>query len=474
MRRWPIVAVALLLVIAPPQSAAAQGLIVPCGAVEGLWDWPIGGVVELAPDGSAGWSSAPGMAPMLEAEWHCDETIGQIVITWQQGLADRLRLSVDGRQLKGENDVGVAVEASRHQERPATVAGPTPVPPAMVGTWLLEVQIVTAEGPVPVVWTIEPDGTYAIEAGPLSHAGTMTAHGGSWEQTATTSSFTDGGQYELANWARLVTRARSGQGGWRRIEPGLALQLAEADGQALPMAIPALAGRAAVIARGWRPDATLLGVEFERRDSNQWGSEDAIELRFISPATGGGLVVTATPTGSRFFVHDVVNWGSEPVPEGFLDLPTAWAIARQHGLAPPLDRAGLRVWRPGGEPVLAWQLSAARGEPRGVAIDGVGGGLLDGDLSGYIASYNAQWQAAVDGLRRLFARPAARSSGFGADSDDGSGASSSYATDDDDGSGSTWDRDTGLQNAWGAGDSAAYDRISSGTATGEDCARYGC
>ncbi|MCG8357415.1 MAG: hypothetical protein MI920_17765, partial [Kiloniellales bacterium] len=51
-----------------------------------------------------------------------------------------------------------------------------------------------------------------------------------------------------------------------------------------------------------------------------------------------------------------------------------------------------------------------------------------------------------------------------------SGSSSSY---DDDGGSSSSSSGTGAQNAWGAGDMQAYDRIMSGTATWEDKSRYG-
>ena len=43
-----------------------------------------------------------------------------------------------------------------------------------------------------------------------------------------------------------------------------------------------------------------------------------------------------------------------------------------------------------------------------------------------------------------------------------------------DGGSSSSGYDTASQGAWGAGDMQAYDRIQSGTATGDDCYRYGC
>ncbi|MEZ5865258.1 MAG: hypothetical protein R3D25_14790 [Geminicoccaceae bacterium] len=474
MWRWSSIFLGLAVLLLPCTGVRAQGPSADCGSPIGKWDWPTGGVVTIVPGGQLSWAPVVDGAAVFTATWVCDTNDGQIVIAWPQGITDRLRLSSDGERLDGANDRGVTLAARRWREvEAAAPAGP--VPPALVGTWLLEVQLPTAQGPVAVVWTIAADGSYVIDAGPFSHAGNMTAQGGNWEQAATTSGFTDGGTYALPNWARLQTRARSGMGGWNRIQPDLALAVIAVSDQALPSGLPDLAARARLVAQGWRPDAELVGIEFEQRDSHQWNAKDEVELRYVSPASGAGLVMTVATDGTRFFAHDVVNWGSGTIPDGFLDLPAVWAIARQHGLVPPLARANLQVWQPGDAPILAWQLSSSRGENRGVSLDGVGGTLLEGDLTGYIAAYNAQWQAAAEGLRRLFA-PARRSSGpsTGTTSWDSSSSSSSSSYDTDDGGSSSSAYDTASQNSWSAGDMRAYDRIQSGTPTGDDCYRYGC
>jgi len=474
MWRWSSIFLGLAVLLLPCTGVRAQGPSADCGSPIGKWDWPTGGVVTIVPGGQLSWAPVAGGPAVFTATWACDTNDGQIVIAWPQGITDRLRLSGDGERLDGANDRGVTLAARRWREVEAVVpAGP--VPPALVGTWLLEVMLPTAEGPVAVVWTIAADGTYVIDAGPSSHAGTMTAQGGNWEQAATTSDFTDGGTYALPNWARLQTRARSGMGGWNRIQPDLVLPVIEVSGQILPSGLPELASRARMVARTWRPDAELVGIEFEQRDSNQWNAKDEAELRYVSPASGGGLVMTIATDGTWFFAHDVVNWGSGAIPDGFLDLPAVWAIARQHGLVPPLARADLQVWQPGDAPILAWRLSSDRGEKRGVSLDGVGGTLLEGDLSGYVAAYNAQWQAAAEGLRRLFA-PARQASGWSSGSSgwDSGSSSSSSSSSSDSGSSSSSGYDTASQNSWGAGDMDAYNRIQSGTPTGDDCYRYGC
>ncbi len=215
----------------------------------------------------------------------------------------------------------------------------------------------------------------------------------------------------------------------------------------------------------WQPDALLSMIDYERPDSPN-PQPPSVRLNFFSPSTGLGLWITVNTEGTSFF--GASRGGGIAIPNGFLDLPQAWAVARQYGVPPPLERAMLRVWTPqGSDPVLAWTVS---GGGTGIIIDAVEGNRLEGDLSGYIAEYNAQWQAAIAGLRRLLARP--RSSSSSSSSFNGGDSSSSSSSSDDSSGGP--DYGTGSQNSWEAGDWGAYDRFQSGTPTGEDCSNYGC
>ena len=465
------VACILLIGAVAFQPAAAQGIIFQCGKPDGKWSWSTGGVVTFEPTGRAYWAPDAEAAPVLEAQWACDENTGMIVVTWSQGVIDTLTLSPDG-ELKGSNQHDVAVSGVRYQA-PRAAAPAGPVPPGLIGTWVLEIQLPTPQGPVTVTWRIAADGSYEMDAGPFSHSGNMTAFGGEWALEAESNDFTDGGKYRFQNWATIITEARSGVGRWHRRDPSLRLEMVELNAQQIPTGLPDLVAAARLVAGQWRPDAILVSLEFERNDAPNPAIQDSVDLGFMSPATGGGLVIRVEPEGAGFFEHGVVRWAENEIPDGFLDLPAVWAIARQYGLLPPLDRADLRIWEPpDGDPVLAWSLAAARGDERGINIDAAAGGRLEGDLTGYVAAYNAQWEAAIAGLRRLFA--ARRSPSGSSDSDWSTGSTSSSYSDDDTSSGSSWDTDTGLQNAWGAGDMDAYNRIQSGTATGEDCARYGC
>jgi hypothetical protein len=396
LERLVLMALGCLLPCGP---AAAQGTVVECGEVAGQWAWQLGGSVRFDPAGSATWAPAPGGSATLSATWHCDTADGSIVVEWQRGFTDRLRLSPDGQRLSGTNQAGVAVEGSRPQA-PAQDVAAAPVDPALVGTWLLEVRLPSPQGPVAVWWTIEADGSYSVDAGPFSHAGTLTARASNWSLTAQTSDFQDGGRYEAPDWATIVMHGRLGIGRWHRRERALTLATAAINSQLVPIGVPAITAAARALARRWQPDALLGMIDYQRPDGPN-PPPPSVRLSFFSPASGLGLWITVSSEGASFF--GASRGGGSAIPNGFLDLPQAWAVARQYGVQPPLERATLQVWTPGGSaPVLAWSLSGARG---GVNIDGVEGDLLEGDLSGYIAAYNAQWEAAIAGLRRLLARP---------------------------------------------------------------------
>lgn len=444
-----------------------------CSAIVGPWRWFIGGIATFEHDGSGHWKANPDAEVGLSADWTCDFATGLFTVTWQQGLVDTLAVTADDK-LSGENQHGVPVTAERHDPaqaaREAQAAAAVTVDPKLVGTWNLEIWIPTPQGPVPAVWHIRDDGTYEVEAAHLSHAGTMEAKDGQWKLESRTNDWKDGGRYEMEGWTAFITHGTLGPGRWHRKEPALKLDLVDMGTEVLPGGLPELVGGAGILARRWQADAHLVSLELDHEDNQK--RKPVIESRFFSPASGGGLVITTSPGGSGFFEHRAVRWGESAIPDGFLDLPQAWATARQHGQPAPLGRADLRIYEPEGiGQVLAWSLSSQRGHS-GINIDAATGEVLEGDLTGYVAAYNAQWQQAVAGLRKLFARPAPRPSydfGWSSTCCD-SGSSSSY---DDDGGSSSSSSGTGAQNAWGAGDMQAYDRIMSGTATWEDKSRYG-
>ncbi|MEM7173439.1 MAG: hypothetical protein AAF530_24965, partial [Pseudomonadota bacterium] len=416
----------------------------------------------LSPDGQAQWAAKESDPPAFEGTWQCDTSTGTVNITWAQGVTDRLALTDNDNRLEGSNQHGVAVHGVRFVETISTEP-PGPVPPGLVGTWLLEILLPSPEGPIPVLWEVRFDGSYNIYAGPYSHSGQMEAYANGWSLDSETNDFQDMGSYRLQNWATLVTHGSQGPGRWHRYEPSLTLQTTDISGQLIPSNLPELVTQVQTPIASWRPDARLIAIDYRRPSASQANVKSKIDLSYASPASGAGLMVSLDTTGARFFVHDVVNWGEGEIPNGFLDLPTVWVMAQQHGLLAPLDRAGLKIWYPQDQdPVLAWTISTARGDTRGINLDAAAGIKLDGDLSGYVAAYNAQWQEAIAGLKRLFRQPRRSSSSSFDFSFDSSDDSTSYDSDSTD-SGS--DYGVAAQGAWSSGDMGAYDRIMSGTPT---------
>ncbi len=442
-----------------------------CPDITGRWSWFVGGVVTFRTDGTGEWKASPEAKHTLSVRWQCETTNVVYTLIWQQGLIDTLLLSEDGRVLKGQNQFGVTVEGihddGERANRSKLLVPAHQIDPNLVGTWELEVRIPTPAGPIPVLWEIRADGTYRIDAQHLSHAGTLMARDGQWSLESKTSGWRDNGRYELTDWTTLLAHGILGPGRWHRREPRLKLETTTSKADRIPHNLPQLSRNAAELARRWREDALLVMLQV-KPPAGRLGIQ--VTMNFFSPSTGGGLWITATPEGSSFQETRVANWGEERIPFEFLDLPETWAIAQQHGVLPPLGRTMLRIEHPPGhEPILIWSISSGRRNSPGIAIDAATGIVFTGELSGYIAEYNRMWEEAVEGLRRLFARPAPLPT---IDFDWGSSSSAPSSSTSGDSS-STWHRDTALQNAWGSGDMDAYNRIQSGTPTWEDCSRYG-
>ncbi len=469
-RTLPSIARVLIAMAAlwPASDARAQGA--SCPSLAGPWAWFVGGIVTFAADGTGIWKAYPEAPKSLNVTWSCAPATGVYTLTWQQGLIDTVTLSEDGRTLAGQNQYGVAVGGRADEALEQSPGPPSAIDPSLVGSWMLEVALPSPQGPVRVSWDMRADGTYAVDAGVFSHAGTLEAKDGQWHLRSSVNTFTDGGRYELPDWTTLVTYSTLGVGRWYRQAPKLALETATITGDTIAKNLPELARSATAIAQGWQADAILVMLEV-KPPAGALGLE--ADLTFFSPATGGGLWLTARPDGARLKAIRA-GGGGVRIPDGFLDLPEAWALARQHGLPPPIGVASLRVWQPKGqEPVLLWSLRSARGGTSGAEIDGATGAAFEGDPSGYVEEYNRQWTQAAAGLRRLFARPARHHGVAVGSGSESSSSSSSGEGEPDAGTSDDWDFNTAAQNAWEDGAMDSYDRIIGGDATDEDKSRYG-
>ena len=197
--------------------------------------------------------------------------------------------------------------------------------------------------------------------------------------------------------AKRVSTGGTAQAAAEASRSALVLSTRPDGTRALPEDLPKLTRAATERARQWRADAIPVAIEFQHRDApNPAMRGPEVQLSFLSPSEGTGLNVTVTEGSARTFEHtQKVNWGTLALPPRFLDLPTVVGIARKNGMQGPVNRANLRIWSPpGAPPVLAWMVGDK-------TVNGATGEIIDFDVTGYLARYNAQWDRAAQGLRAL-------------------------------------------------------------------------
>jgi hypothetical protein len=112
-------------------------------------------------------------------------------------------------------------------------------------------------------------------------------------------------------------------------------------------------------------------------------------------------------------------------------------------------------------------------------INGASGEVIDYDVTGYIASYNAQWERAARSLRALLRNVrGGGSSGnpmSGGDFAFPSGGSSSDAPYDDGSKARAEHEQRAAESrAYWGGSAEDYNRVKNGQCTWSDSSRYGC
>ena len=362
------------------------------------------------------------------------------------------------------------------------------VDPQLVGTWQLK-------GTSPAIyWEIRANGTYTV-SGPgaaAGHSGSFRASGGKWSLRSTTWG-EDGGTYQLPDANTFLGIGKLGAGTWVRTSPvksagkekpassakparsasrELKLATQTDSGKALPKDIPELTAAATKRARQWKKDAAAVSVEFREVNApNLKGPE--VRYSFISPSDGTGLMLTVTEGGvSTHEFQQKVNWGDNPLPPVFVDLPAAVVSARRNGMKGPINSASLRIYDAHGVTALAWMVSASSG---GRTVDGATGDIIERDVTGYIDDYNEQWDKAARALRAML-----RGRGHG-----GHGGSPMFDGGSSSGSGpegggyegmtpEEYQQSVAEDNAYWNGSSEDYERVKSGECTWSDSSNYGC
>ena len=244
-------------------------------------------------------------------------------------------------------------------------------------------------------------------------------------------------------------------------------------GRALPKDLPELMRRATERAHTWRADAVPVAMEFQYLDAPnpRLLKGPQVRLSFLSPSDGTGEFVTVTTAGaSTVAVNQRVTWGTVSLPPVFVDLPAAVRIAVANGAHGPIDRASLRVWNPNGaSPVLAWMVGSK-------TVNGTTGELIDFDVTGYIAKYNAQWEHAAKGLRALLRATQRRSSGSGFPMPGGGGNPGSADQPYDDGSAARqeYERNAAESRAYWELSTEDYNRVKGGDCSWSDSSNGHC
>lgn len=275
----------------------------------------------------------------------------------------------------------------------------------------------------------------------------------------------------------LVTAKRVGvgetaQSGTSVTPSGVRLSTQPDGERQLPKDLPELMQAATQRARLWRPDAIPVALEFEHRDApNPTMRGPQVRMSFLSPSNSTGLFVTVTANGAQTFeVNQPRAWGTASLPPVFVDLPAAVRSAREQGMKSPVNRASLKIWSPSGAPaILAWMVG-------GKTINGANGEIIDFDVTGYIASYNVQWERAARGLRALLqsTRGGASSGSEGDFPFPNADSSSDVPYDDGSKDRAAYEQRAAESRAYWGGSAEDYNRIKNGECTMSDSSRFGC
>ena len=156
------------------------------------------------------------------------------------------------------------------------------------------------------------------------------------------------------------------------------------NGADIPEALPLLMASAlAAEAQPWREDALPTWMRVERMKSGEY----QIVLHFFSPSTTEELRITVTEHGVSKSVHDGSRAASAPLPPIFMDLPRIVEAAGTHGFTGALKNADIRVYKGHG---AAW-MARFEGARTGATFSATTGERIEGDVTGYIAQYEADW-----------------------------------------------------------------------------------
>ncbi|HRX72701.1 MAG TPA: hypothetical protein P5341_01210 [Hyphomonas sp.] len=171
---------------------------------------------------------------------------------------------------------------------------------------------------------------------------------------------------------------------WRRSDALPAFQTRVFAGDELPFGLPGMVAAAmASLALPWQSDAQPVSLEVEISPP---GRGVNVRLRFFSPAANEGLQLNITKYTISSRTLDGARMERRPLPADFTDLAIFLEKAASDSLTGKFRRADLRTYENAGP---AWMISPEG--PRGATYSAITGERIHGDVTGYIAQYEADW-----------------------------------------------------------------------------------
>lgn len=262
-----------------------------------------------------------------------------------------------------------------------------------VGVWEMEYQDAVGQ-PYLDVLVLRPDGSYDVymrgstrsDAGRYSYIGEEIRFESDVDAQLSSVLAIDFDDADTMNLSAIApTAATFPFVTWKRSSLTPVFETVDVAGLAIPQDLTALVATALQSrVLPLRADALPTALEVEMRRAGH----AEVTVDFYSADSGEGLRMTIDAFHVRSTAIDGLRMNQRPLPAQFVELPEILITAAREGPAATLRRASLRTYAGG----PAWMIVPASG--RGSSYSAVTGERIEGDVTGYIASYEADWKRA--------------------------------------------------------------------------------
>ncbi|MCB2097208.1 MAG: hypothetical protein KDE05_06200 [Parvularculaceae bacterium] len=275
---------------------------------------------------------------------------------------------------------------------------------APAGVWEMRYRDAVGQSYLNVL-ELRPDGSYATymqDATPDDHGAYMLADGVLTFTSDVDSRLSQSLPYELQGdrlkiFIAPFPGANPSIADWRRSDALPAFQTTVIAGDELPVGLPGMAAAAmASHALPWRADAAPVSLEVKVSPP---GRGVNVRLRFFSPAANEGLQLDITKYAISSRAFDGARMERRPLPADFTDLAVILDKAASEGFAGAFRHADLKTYETAGP---AWVILPDG--PRGATYSAITGERIHGDVTGYIAQYEADWAKSAAIWRQVIAQ----------------------------------------------------------------------